>query len=166
MYINKGKRDILIFPKFNNLDKIQIIRNKYDKLSELIAPHITLIFPFYDEMSNNQLVNKLTNILSNFSCFNVTFQEISISNDNYIFLNCINGNDNIIKLHDKIYNEILPNHLNKSIKYIPHITLGQTDNISDLPKLADKFETLIDAVSIELIGANEESIIIKEIKLK
>lgn len=25
-YINKGKRDILIIPKFNNIDKIQEIR--------------------------------------------------------------------------------------------------------------------------------------------
>ena len=31
-YINKGKRDILIFPKFNNINKIQSIREKYDEL--------------------------------------------------------------------------------------------------------------------------------------
>lgn len=46
MYINKGKRDILIFPKFKNIDKIKSLRNKYDPLSNLIAPHITIVFPF------------------------------------------------------------------------------------------------------------------------
>jgi len=38
-YINKGKRDILIIPKFNNIDKIQEIRKKYDELYMKIMPH-------------------------------------------------------------------------------------------------------------------------------
>lgn len=45
-YINKGKRDILIIPKFINVDKIQKIRKEYDELYEVIMPHITLAFPF------------------------------------------------------------------------------------------------------------------------
>ena len=41
-YINKGKRDILIIPKFSNIHKIQMIREKYDELFNIIDPHITL----------------------------------------------------------------------------------------------------------------------------
>lgn len=41
-YINEGKRDILIIPKFNNIKIIQEIRIKYDELFDIIAPHITL----------------------------------------------------------------------------------------------------------------------------
>ena len=41
-YINEGKRDILIIPKFNNIYKIQMIREKYDELFDIIEPHITL----------------------------------------------------------------------------------------------------------------------------
>ena len=48
-YINKGKRDILIFPKFKNIDKIQEIREKYDELAEILPAHITLAFPFENE---------------------------------------------------------------------------------------------------------------------
>ena len=44
MYNNKGKRDILIFPKFDNMNLIQKVRNKYDRLSNLVAPHITLAY--------------------------------------------------------------------------------------------------------------------------
>ena len=51
MYINKGKRDILIFPKFKNINKIQELRNKYDPLANLIAPHITIVFLFSDNVS-------------------------------------------------------------------------------------------------------------------
>ena len=69
MYINKGKRDILIFPKFENINKIQELRNKYDPLSDLIAPHITIVFPFSDNISNEELIKKLTNLLKDFKLF-------------------------------------------------------------------------------------------------
>lgn len=36
MYNNIGKRDILIFPKFDNIDIINEIRNKYDRLANLV----------------------------------------------------------------------------------------------------------------------------------
>ena len=163
---NTGKRDILIFPKFKNIDKIQMIRNKYDPLANLIAPHITLIFPFSDDISNEELIEKLSNLLANFRPFNIAFKGISLSDDNYIFLNCVNGRQKIIQLHDEIYKQILPTHLNTSIKYIPHITLGQSDNIKDFSLFEDEFKTIVDTISIELIGKNEESIILKKIKLK
>ncbi len=42
MYDNISKRDILIFPKFDNIDIINEVRNKYDRLANLVNPHITL----------------------------------------------------------------------------------------------------------------------------
>lgn len=165
MFVNKGKRDILIFPNFEDIGKIQEIRNKYDKLASLVPPHITLAFPFTDEISNTELIEKLSNLLKNFSPFDTTFSGISLSNDNYIFLNCIKGTENIIKLHDEIYKKILTNHKKKSITYVPHITLGQASNIDEFKNFDYKFTTLIDEISIELIGENEESIIIKNLKL-
>ena len=165
MYDNRGKRDILIFPKFNNIDKIQEIRNKYDKLATLIPPHITLVFPFNSEMTNEELIDNLSTLLKDFSPFNVTFKGISLSNDNYIFLNCIKGSNEIIKLHDKLYEKILPTYFNKTINYIPHITLGQTNNLNRIQNFNYEFNAIINEITIELIGENEESIIIKNIKL-
>jgi len=166
MYNNIGKRDILIFPKFDNMNIIDEIRNKYDKLANLVEPHITLAFPFKDEISNNDLINKLSSLLKNCHPFDVTFKGVSLSDDNYILLNCIKGDKEILKLHDDIYEEIIPNHLKKSIQYIPHITLGQADNLEDFSSFNHAFTTIIDEVSIEFIGKNEESIVISNIKLK
>lgn len=165
MYNHIGKRDILIFPKFNNIELIQKIRRNYDRLADLIEPHITLAFPFSDNMSNDELINKLHILLENYSPFAVTFRGVSLSDNNYIFLNCIDGYEEIVKLHDEIYKDIIPNHLNRSIKYIPHITLGQAESIDDLTAFNYEFSTIVDEVSIELIGENEESIIIKNIKI-
>ncbi len=164
MYINKGKRTILIFPEFSNLDEIQKIRNKYDPLAQLIPPHITIVFPFSDDISNEELISKLTNLIKSFSPFKVIFKGLSLSNDNYIFLNCIKGNDEIIQLHDEIYAKILPTHLKKSIKYIPHITLGRSNSLDGI-ELEKEFETFVNEITIELVGENEESILIKNIKL-
>ena len=165
MYSNNGKRDILIFPKFKNIHLIQDIRNKYDPLAMLVAPHITLAFPFSDNMSNEELVNKLSDLLTNFHPFNITFKGLTLSDDNYIFLNCTKGYQEIIQLHDEIYKKILPSHFNKSINYIPHITLGQSNNIEEFNSFTYEFETIVNEISIELIGKDEESIIIKNIKL-
>ena len=165
MYNNIGKRDILIFPKFDNMKIIDKIRNKYDRLSNLVSPHITLAFPFKDEINNEDLISKLSVLLKNYSPFEVNFKGVSLSNDKYILLNCVKGNNEILKLHDDIYEKIIPSHFKKSIKYIPHITLGQADNLKDFSNFNYEFTTIINEVSIEFIGSNEESIIIKNIKL-
>ena len=165
MYINKGKRDILIFPKFKNINKIQELRIKYDPLANLVAPHITIAFPFSDNISNEELIRKLTNLLENFKPFTIVFKGLSLSKDNYIFLNCIQGKREIIQLHDKIYKNILPSHFKDSIKYVPHITLGTANTIQDLISFNYEFKTIVDEISIELIGEHEESIIIKKIKI-
>lgn len=80
-------------------------------------------------------------------------------------MNCIKGNREISRLHDDTYQKIIPNHLKKSVKYIPHITLGQVDNLKDFADFNYEFTTIIDEISIELIADHEESIIIKNIKL-
>ena len=95
----------------------------------LVPPHITLVFPFTDDISNEDLYIKLKELIKDTKKFNVKFKGLSLSDDNFIFLNCVLGSKNIIDLHDKIYNNILPTHLKKNIKYIPHITLGKSNNI-------------------------------------
>ena len=75
MYNNIDKRCILIFPKFKNIDLIQKIRNKYDPLANLIAPHITLVFPFSDDISNEDLISKLTSLLKILNHSQLTLKE-------------------------------------------------------------------------------------------
>lgn len=166
MYNNIGKRDILIFPKFNNMNIINDVRNKYDRLANLVKPHITLAFPFKDEMSNEYLINELSSLLKNYSPFEVTFKGVSLSDDNYVLLNCIKGNSILIDLHDEIYINLIPNHFKKSMNYIPHITLGQAHNLDSFSNFNYEFTTIIDEISVEFIGEHEESIVISNIKLK
>ena len=95
-YINKGKRDILIFPQFDNIDKIQNIRNKYDELSQILPPHITLVFPFEIDLKNDEMKKKLSDICKSYNRFNIKCKGISFIKDEninkyYIFLNIVEG---------------------------------------------------------------------------
>lgn len=77
-YINKGKRDILLFPEFSNIDKIEKVRKKYDELYGLIKTHITLAFPFNSEISNEELKESLKEHLKGVKKFKINMQGISL----------------------------------------------------------------------------------------
>ena len=156
------KRDILIFPKFKNIDKIQDIRDKYDPLAKAVPPHITIVFPFSDEMSDEKILQKMQESLKEISAFNITFEGLSLYFDEfYAKKNVIE----IIKLHDILYKEIFASHLDTRFEYTPHITLGNVDSLDNI-HLNDKFEYLVDELTLEGIGNDDSSIILGTIKLK
>lgn len=157
-------RDILLFPKFQNENKIENIRKQCDCLYGIIRPHITVVFPFDDKISDKELVDSVRNLVKNKKGFFVKFEGISYSEDDYIFLNCVEGEENIIRLHDLLYGNLLNKHLSNRI-YKPHITLGQKENCNEDIILSDSFECKIDAIYIEKIGENDESIILDKIRL-
>lgn len=167
-YINKGRRDILIIPNFEDIEEIQEIRKKYDELYKIIPPHITLAFPFKDEISNEDLKIKLKELLKDVKPFKVRCKEISLEEDKkvetfYIFLNISEGKEIIKDINKKIYTEILNKPIIKNYK--PHITLGNTNNPNEIIELDKEFETVVDTIIVERIGENEESIIEFEIEL-
>lgn len=169
-YINKGKRDILIIPKFSNIHKIQMIREKYDELFDIIEPHITLAFPFKSNISNEKLKQQLTNIIKNINPFRIKCKGITLRKDKrintyYIFLNIVEGKEIIKEINHRIYENILNNIDVKKYNYEPHITLGTTNNPNEKIELNEEFETIVDSIVVEQIGENEESIIEFEINL-
>ena len=162
-YINKGKRDILIIPKFINVDRIQKIRKEYDELYEVIMPHITLAFPFKKDISNERLKKELLNITKNIKPFKIKCKGITLKKDKRIDI--VEGKELISEINEKIYQNILSDIDIKKYNYDPHITLGNTNNSDEKIELDDEFETIVDSIVIESIGENEESIIEVEIKL-
>ena len=167
-YINKGKRDILIFPQFTNIEKIENIRKQYDELYKILLPHITLAFPFESSMSNDELKDRLMQVLKSVEPFEIVMSGVSLHKDeniktNYIFLNVVSGVKEIQILHNEIYEKVLNQKM--SFEYIPHITLGITENEQIEFELNDKFKTIVTKVSVEEIGENEESKVLFEVDL-
>lgn len=59
------------------------------------------------------------------------------------------------------------------LPYVPHITVGKFERMQecntafeDVKDIDNRFETIVDKVSVEMIGEKEESIIVIEKELK
>ena len=155
----KLTRSIVIFPQFgNNTDLIQNIRQQYDPLANRIAPHVTLVFPFESEISSNELRQHVKHSLDGFKSFGLCLQEISQEEENYLFLNPIEGQKQIINIHDRLYSGILKRFLSRKRPYNPHITVGRLRDLSATQAAMDKlksfnheFKTQVNTIATEII---------------
>lgn len=167
-------RTIMIFPEFHNMDVIHFYRDQYDPLSALVRPHITLVFPFQSNMSNNRLDKHIKDKLMNIKSFELILHGVSKRPDelgNYLFLDIIKGKEHIHEIHERLYSDQLEEY-KKGCPYVPHLTLGNLDSIDKLNRayldvsICDEtFKAVINTISVEIIGPQGESLIISEHKL-
>ena len=167
-------RTIMIFPEFENIDAINDIRKKYDPLADLVLPHITLVFPFDSDLTNEELNLYLQECLSDIHPFKVKLEGFSKQEDryeNYLFLNVVQGMDVIKRIHDMIYKDKLK-QFDVGYDYVPHMTVGKVSSMElldkafdDVNKCNDEFSTIVKKISVEMIGEHEESIIVIEHEL-
>ena len=165
---NVGKRDILILAKFNNLDKIKEIQSKYYDIADKIEPHIAVTFPFESNISDEELYNKLVNILNDYEPFKIVCHGVSTPTleSNYRFLNIIENKNIIQQISDDIYENIIPGELEyrNRYNYTPHISLVNKPLDSEII-LDDYFEMIVDSLYVERIGTNDESIKLYDVYL-
>lgn len=165
------KRCIMVFPKFENGNIIDDIREKYDPLANHVRPHITLVFPFDSDIATDDLREHISSVVSGIAPFELVLNGITAVNSfgKYLFLNIAKGENEIIELHKRLYTGILENHFPEWLKgnaFLPHMTIGNFDNDSDFEKavnetknIVDSFKTIVNEVSVEIIDENEDSII-------
>ena len=114
---------LLYYPNIES-PHINQFRKKYDPLVDLIAPHITLMFPVPESIGEDNLVHHLEKVLCNWQPFQIRLQGVQISSDDHLFLILQEGNADVIRLHDEIYTGILIEFRRVDIPFIPHVTLG------------------------------------------
>lgn len=165
------KRCIMIFPKFENIQIINEIREIYDPVVNNVKPHITLVFPFESSIGEDELRKWLTVTLKNTRCFEVEVKDvIKISSDSmfYLCLEVKKGRKEIKKISSKLYRGILkeykPKWLNH-VEFIPHMTIGKFTNAEELnsayeeiSSLKEKFHSKVDKVSVEIVIENDVAI--------
>lgn len=76
-------RTIMIVPEFENMEIIDRIREKYDPLAQLVRPHITLVFPFENQMSNSEIAEVLERRLKNIKPFHLVMKGICRQSDRF-----------------------------------------------------------------------------------
>lgn len=165
----------MIFPKFENMEIIDNLRNQYDPLAQLVRLHITLVFPFENEMSNEELAEILEVRLKQVKPFEIKLRGISKHEDtfgNHLFIDVSQGAETIRSIHRLLYdNEFRA--FDSGLHYIPHITIGKFPTtellnaaFNNVKFIDDSFSTIVNKISVEMIGENEESIIVIEKELK
>ncbi|HDV8361256.1 TPA: 2'-5' RNA ligase family protein [Bacillus cereus] len=159
-------RTILLFLNNMFIDKIENIRHKHDPLFGLIPPHITIVFPFKSNISNDELKSHIFNVSKGGGKIEIEFANRITSVGNYLFLEVDRGRKQIEELHDSLYTGPLLQFLKEDIPYIPHVTVGRkesaelaTEVVKEIPSFHGKLNCLIDRISVERIGENGESII-------
>ena len=129
-----GLRTIMIFPDFENGEIIDKIREKYDPLAKMVRPHITIVFPFDIQLSDEEIEKILDNRLNGIKAFEIEFQGFSKCEDkfgNYLFLEVVRGSDIIEDIHDTLYeNEF--KKLDLELPYTPHMTVGKLSSVDEL----------------------------------
>ena len=168
-------RTIMIFPEFDNIGSIDKIRSRYDPLVDLVRPHITLVFPFKSDMTDDEIRAILEKRLKDTRKFDLTLHGFGKQIEefgNFLFLNVTQGKDEIVKIHDILYaNEF--REFNWGFPYDPHMTVGKTKTAEELNEAyedasscTELFSTAVTKISVEMIGEHEESIIIIEKELR
>lgn len=167
-------RTIMIFPEFENMEIINNIRKRYDPLAELVLPHITLVFPFESQISNEDLAQILKVRLQGIKPFELKLGGISKQEDtfgNFLFLNVLQGAEELVHIHQLLYDNEFK-EFDIGLPYIPHMTIGKLSSVkllnnafNNIKSTGDTFSTVVKKISVEMIGDNEESIIVIEKRL-
>lgn len=165
------RRCILIFPKFQDEYRIEAIREKYDPLFGIIKPHITLVFPFYSQLTKDELCAHISSALSPFRAFPIVMRGVSTHrhpDGRYIFLDVAEGAESIHMISERLYGGALEKYRSDryDTSYVPHITLGRFQDESTLQSalmqtgnFSRDFCTTVRNIDVETIGDDGSSAI-------
>ncbi len=121
-----GHYALVYFPRID-ITTVNAFRKKYDPMFGVISPHVTIVFPFRG-INESTVIQHIQSVTEKQKSFSVHFHGLTKSFDNYLFLLIEEGKEEVYKLHDKLYTNVLASELRTDIPFIPHMTLGLFQN--------------------------------------
>lgn len=97
-------------------------RRKHDPFAELIAEHLTLVFPV--PVSLEAIRSHTRDIGSRVAPFRVRITGVSRTWDHWLYLEVQEGRRQVIALHDRLYSGPLQPFLRSDLPYEPHVGIG------------------------------------------
>ena len=113
------------FPEIDGIDRIEAFRQRHDPVANVIAAHLSFVFPFPTAHSQLQVETHVRRVVSRWPPIPVTFRRVRQVNNEFLFLMAARGAASITGLHDKLYTRSLQPHLRRDLPYEPHITLAR-----------------------------------------
>jgi 2'-5' RNA ligase len=125
-------RSVVWFPRFDSSHPIHEYRERHDPKAGLIAPHLTLVFPFSSTLSSLQIETHVKRVVRIWPLLPVTFQGAHSYLDEFLFLHVRHGGTAIVELHRQLHRGILAPFLRSDIPFIPHVTVGRSSSREEL----------------------------------
>ena len=138
-------------------ERVLRLRERHDPLARLVPPHLTLVFPFEDPISDEALEAEVGRAIGGGASFPVVLRRVTLHEGEYLFLNVERGNDLLIALHDALYT-VLARHRSSLHTFVPHITVGRVARSEVAAALAasaacdGEIEGEVDRVSVYAIA--------------
>ena len=117
-------RAVLVVPPPSVMAGVEAIRKRFDPLVDVVAAHVTLVFPFESAVSNEALRRHIESVTRGVSRFEIELSGFSCVEDRYLFLNVASGAEQIRDLHRRLYTGPLTSFL-ADRPYTPHVTVGR-----------------------------------------
>jgi len=111
------------YPEINT-ERIDHLRMRYDPQANLIAPHVTLIFPLPETVDEPALISHIERVLLRRKPFQIRLAKLERSLDDCLFLTATEGAEELAGLHDDLYTGMLAAYKKADMPYVPHVTLG------------------------------------------
>jgi 2'-5' RNA ligase len=120
---------IVAYPSLDDADRswIESIRAQHDPQASRIEAHFTLVFPVDVSpgpvAAHTSLVVKLARPIS-FAVRHARAVGNAVGGGGQVFLVADEGYDEIVKLHDRLYEGLLRPYLRKDVPFVPHLTVA------------------------------------------
>lgn len=111
------------YPQITHED-FQSFRQRYDPYVNLIAEHLTFIFPVPEDVGRIKLEEHIVKVLRTWEPFKVHFSTLELNWDHWMYLGAKEGHERIVELHDQLYEGILSPFLREDLPFYPHIGVG------------------------------------------
>lgn len=158
---------IHLFPTFTNHGLIDTVRQRFDPLYGLIPPHITLVFPFESKVSSRELVEHMKRVAVGIRPFHLQLHGFAVTPDNYLYIQVVDGHDEVTQLHDSLYTGILQSNLRRDIPYVPHLTVGRFHSLKEVKQalqavsvVTEPFQSTIHDIVLERIADDNSCVIV------
>lgn len=102
----------------------QNFRKRYDPYSNLLSEHVTFIHPVPENIGRKNMERHIETVLKKWNSFEVHFCLLEKTLDHWMYLGAREGNNQVVDLHDQLYQGILRPYLREDLPFYPHIGLG------------------------------------------
>jgi len=99
------------FPTFPGIERIEVFRARHDPVAARVPAHLSLVFPFATVLTPLQLEAHVRRIVSAWPPIPVTFRNVRMHANEFVFLMASGGAAAVTALHDRLYTRSLRLHL-------------------------------------------------------